>query len=561
MLSASLAVLCWVGLAAADPTGIAPAPESRPAVSPNVPPTATGTLQFEFEVECCDGLEALGRTLFSTVCFEGFPCQSTGACQTQSGVARSACGQCISGCCTTASGGLLQATCIAEGQAVQVHQACPAVSGAVINITGTSASLNGRFYSCPTAAAMTGDGGEASPWVAEGACHVRELGVATSVQRPMLRIISCPCEPVPFHQTTRPSINAFIVPASAPQDVLYTTPAQQHPAFVVSNTQNSPGWIDQPAPSVDERGRITHLHEAARHLEAAGMHGEANQLRQRAQEMEHHTRRMLEEKEAQLRHLQQEIEVLRQALGHDHSQTPVSIHSDIFRVSPQGLEALRQDGHGFGAGSVNRHDFRQLMEKLQQAGMAEVVARPQFVTTGGQQAAFQCRLGSERLAGESENAACDMSIRPILHDGCCRLEVQPQLRTTTAAGLRIESAQFSADLDPSQGLLAELTDDGSLLAFITWEHAIPPQPTAAEPPPVMSRRMQVPASAEIHQSSARLQHFHVPVPGHMPQSGQIIVTPVFPQPFPARVPQYPAGLQVPPPPIPAAELVPPSPVR
>jgi hypothetical protein len=204
---------------------------------------------------------------------------------------------------------------------------------------------------------------------------------------------------------------------------------------------------------------------------------------------------------------------------------------------------------------VAKHDFQQLLERLQSANMVEMLANPRLVTMGGQRAGIQCGWGTIQTPGEG-TASCELSIRPTLHEGCCRLELQPQVRTTGAAGLRVQCAQFTAELDPSQGLVVRLSDDGSVLAFITWEQAQPPQPTAAVPPPVTTEavRALVPASAELH---------HVPVPpacvapfdSAVPAQGQIMVRPIFPQPFPARVPQDSQalhGFEVPPAPIPAA---------
>lgn len=581
MLIATLAALCWMGVVATDPSASTgtqhPSEIQQLQTFPHVRPARVafqGSLiaaPGEEEPECCSGLDWLGDWLLSAICPSCECDEAIGDLVQVDGVHLS--GSCAAGCSTTVAGELLQATCgvgeqrirvwqacppdavscqqpttlTADG--IQVFQVCPQLSTSAIRITGAPAARRACPQACEATMSLTSQACAPCPSCAEGTCHVREFAFTTVHPQPqVLHVFTAPCEPMASHET--PWVHGYFQP-----NVVYTAPGANHPIWIAAHAQSPGPWGPQPPQPVNPQDRILHLQEAARHLEAAGMHAEAHALRQQADEMQHHARRLLEAKEAQLQQLQREIDELRIVAVGGPSQLMVTIPAVLFRVSPEGQAAIREHCRSFGCWTVNRDEFRLFIEHLAADGHAEILADPSFTTIVGREVSGVCGLSPRDSHVQFDETVCDISFRPILHDGCCRMELQPLLRTETAAGFRMQSAQLSAELDPSQGLVAELSDDGSLLAFITWELAVPPQPTAAAPIPVTTERALVPASAELWHSGTVVPQCNAPA------AGQLMVTPVFPQPFPARVPQHPQGLQghqVPPPPAPPTAFPPPT---
>ncbi len=385
---------------------------------------------------------------------------------------------------------------------------------------------------------------------------MRDLGVVQLRHRPMQNVFAQPIEQIiPYHSVSQswalpqPEIGgrvfrSFVSPVPTPASQIYVaSPAPRHPQWI-----HHPGEGPNEGPG-DVRGRIDHMHEAARHLDAAGMHGEAHELRHRAEEMENQARRLLEEKEAQLRQLQQEIEALRGVIHNDESQASVAIPAMIFRAHPEALAVIREHCRSAGSVPVDRAEFQQLIERLHRAGLVEMISRPQVMALCGSQATIQCQVPCERFRDGQCDSSCSLVIRPELHDGCCRLELNPQLRTASPMGIQLQSSRLTVDLDPSQGIVTEVAADGSLLAFVTWNAIQSRQPTAAVPPTISSQNVH-PASAEMHRPGDVLPNVCTP------HSVQLHVVPLLPQPFPARVPQSPSALELPPSPIPSAELAP-----
>jgi hypothetical protein len=566
MSIATWAALCWMSLVATDPAGTntlisghegetssateqgVVTPRFEIELSSGLEPAGQIGGTFEVEVECCSGLESLGRILLSAVGVEcAHECCETASAQCEGFTAA----QCEPECCLEISGELAESNSTLECEGIRLYQVGPSAGGAAsFRIAEVPAVTRCNPESCPAPVSVTGEACAECPHPQPGACHVGEFNVVVGQpQSPaMVQVYAQPFSAAQCQEA--PWINAFVIPS--PPRAVYAAPQPRIVQWIAPGAQPQPGWAAPGHQPIELHDRISHLQEAARHLEAAGMPGEAHALRQQSTEMEQHARRMLEEKEAQLQQLEREVEALRQVVHGHNSDSAVMINSSIFRVSPQGLAAIQEHCPAFGAGSVSRHDFQPLLERLQNAGMVEMLATPRLVTMAGERAGVQCGLPSLRPVADG-TSCCELSIRPTLHEGCCRLELQPQLRTTGSAGLRLQSAHLTAELDPSQGLLVQLSDDGSVLAFLTWEHVQSPQPTAAVPPPVTSQpvRALVPASAALPHPPAAIAPFTSAVPAQ----GQIMVRPLLPQPFPGRVPQDVQslhGFAVPPAPIPSA---------
>lgn len=545
MLAASLAVLYWLGIAAADPMGPMAAPDDAQAQSSStVEASSAGVFQFEIQFECCDGLGTLGRSIVSAVASEPVDRIAAGTARQCGAFASFSCAPCETRTCTALADVLVCATAL---DANAHCQPCgrPLAAGALVCFGGgenSQCASRATTISGSVVAERSEDDVESS----EGACHVRNLGVAQLRYRPLIHPVTNPHETaIPWHMIFQSPESPF--PLSGPYPPSHVP--QVEPPRPVYVTAPQPQWIHHPgAGPGDVRGRIEHMTEAARHLEAAGMHAEAHELRHRVQQMEHQARALIQEKEAQLRQLEHELAELRGLLRDDASQVSIAIPAVIFKANAGALESLREHIATNGSGPVNRAEFQRLIEELLQSGMVEIVSRPQVLATCGSRAtiAFQVPAGT---ANQHSETICSLRIRPELHDGCCRLEMNPEVRTSTPLSTRLQSSQLSVDLDPSQGIVTELAGDGSLLAFVSWNIVHQPQPTAAAVPSTIS------SGRRVHPVSAEWQRANDALPGVcLPQPIQVQVAPLFPQPFPARVPQSPSALQPPPAPLPSAEL-------